>query len=97
MTLKVTVLWWILFVAVTTWLLLRTRVGNWIFAAGGNQARARAVGVPVPRVKIGPFMGVAFLAWFLGMHPLFNFSTLQSGLGGGNEFVYIIEIGRGHV
>ncbi len=89
-TLKITVLWWFLFVAVATWLLLRTRVGNWIFASGGNEASARAVGVPVPRVKIGLFMGVAFLAWFLGMHLLFNFSSVQSGLGVGNEFIYII-------
>jgi simple sugar transport system permease protein len=90
MTLKVTVLWWFFFVAVASWLLLRTRTGNWVTAAGGNQASARAVGVPVPKVKIGLFMGVAFLGWFLGMHLLFNFSTVQAGLGIGNEFIYII-------
>src|ERR671916_1866377 len=89
-TLKVTVLWWFLFVAVASWLLLRTRTGNWITAAGGNQASARAVGVPVRATKIGLFMGVSFLAWFLGMHLLFNFSTVQAGLGVGNEFIYII-------
>jgi simple sugar transport system permease protein len=89
-TLKITVLWWILFVAVATWVLLRTRTGNWIFASGGNAASARAVGVPVPKVKIGLFMGVAFLAWFLGQHLLFNFSSVQAGLGVGNEFIYII-------
>jgi simple sugar transport system permease protein len=89
-TIKITVLWWILFVAIATWLLLRTRIGNWIFASGGNAASARAVGVPVPKVKIGLFMGVAFLAWFYGMHLLFNFSSVQSGLGIGNEFIYII-------
>src|ERR687890_318588 len=81
MTVKVTVLWWLVFVALGTWILLRTRIGNWIFAAGG---------VPVNKVKIGLFMGVAFLAWFLGMHLLFNFSSVQSGLGIGNEFIYII-------
>jgi len=89
-TLKVTVLWWAFFVLLATWILLRTRTGNWIFASGGNAASARAVGVPVPKVKIGLFMGVAFLAWFLGQHLLFNFSTVQSGLGVGNEFQYII-------
>lgn len=89
-TLKITVLWWILFVAVGTWVLLRTRVGNWIFASGGNEASARAVGVPVKKVKIGLFMAVGFLAWFLGMHLLFNFSSVQAGIGVGNEFVYII-------
>jgi simple sugar transport system permease protein len=90
MTLNITVLWWLVFVAIGTWVLLRTRVGNWIFASGGNEASARAVGVPVRKVKIGLFMGVGFLAWFLGMHLLFNFSTVQAGIGVGNEFVYII-------
>jgi len=89
-TVKVTVLWWLVFVAIGTWILLRTKIGNWIFAAGGNADSARAVGVPVPKVKIGLFMGVSFLAWFYGMHLVFNFSSVQSGLGVGNEFIYII-------
>lgn len=92
MNLKITVVWWLLFTALATWVLLRTRVGNWIFAAGGNAASARAVGVPVNWVKIGLFMTVAFLGWFLGMHLLFNFSSVQSGLGVGNEFIYIIAV-----
>jgi simple sugar transport system permease protein len=89
-TIRVTVLWWIFFVLLATWILLRTRIGNWIFAVGGNAASARAVGVPVNKVKIGLFMGVAFLAWFYGMHTLFAFNTVQSGQGIGNEFLYII-------
>jgi simple sugar transport system permease protein len=89
-TIRVTVLWWIFFVLLATWILLRTRIGNWIFAVGGNAASARAVGVPVDTVKIGLFMGVAFLAWFYGMHTLFAFNTVQSGQGVGNEFLYII-------
>ena len=89
-TINITVLWWVLFVAIGTWVLLRTRVGNWIFASGGNPASARAVGVPVKAVKIGLFMTVAFLGWFYGMHLLFNFNSVQSGLGVGNEFIYII-------
>lgn len=89
-TIKITVVWWLLFTALASWILLRTRTGNWIFAAGGNAASARAVGVPVPKVKIGLFMGVAFLAWFYGMHLLFNSASVQSGLGVGNEFRYII-------
>src|SRR5690606_12278107 len=78
---KVTVFWWLLFVAIATWILLRTRIGNWIFAVGGSAASARAVGVPVARVKIGLFMGVAFCAWFSGMHLVFAFATIQSGEG----------------
>ena len=82
--------WWFLFVAIVAWMLPRTRIGNWIFAVGGNAASARAVGVPVTRVKIGLFMTVAFLAWFTGMHTLYKFNTLQAGNGVGNEFLYII-------
>jgi simple sugar transport system permease protein len=88
--LRITVIYWLLFVALATWVLLRTRVGNWIFAAGGDADAARAVGVPVKRVKIGLFMTVGFMAWFTGMHLLFTFNSIQSGEGVGNEFLYII-------
>ncbi|MCW2887131.1 MAG: simple sugar transport system permease protein [Streptosporangiaceae bacterium] len=87
---KITVVWWLVMVAAATWLLLRTRTGNWIFAVGGAALSARAVGVPVARTKIGLFMGVAFTAWFSGMHLLFAFDSVQSGEGVGNEFFYII-------
>jgi simple sugar transport system permease protein len=87
---RVTLLWWVLFVVIATWVLLRTHVGNWIFAVGGSAPSSRAVGVPVNRVKIGLFMTVGFLAWFTGMHILFDFNTVQSGVGIGNEFIYIV-------
>jgi simple sugar transport system permease protein len=89
-TIEITVLWWFAFVALSAWILQRTRIGNWIFAVGGNAASARAVGVPVNRVKIGLFMSVSFLGWFVGMHVLYKFNTLQAGNGVGNEFLYII-------
>ncbi|MBF4552983.1 ABC transporter permease [Corynebacterium suicordis] len=87
---QVTVLWWILFVALGSWLLFKTRFGNWVFAVGGDAEAARAVGVPVRRVKITLFMFVAFAAWFVGMHNLFAFDSIQAGQGVGNEFLYII-------
>lgn len=88
--LKVTILWWIALVAVATWILLRTRFGNWIFAVGGGADAARAVGVPVYKTKIGLYMGVAFCAWISGQHLLFSFDVVQSGEGVGNELIYII-------
>ncbi|MDJ1371238.1 ABC transporter permease [Gulosibacter molinativorax] len=87
---KITVFYWILLVLIATWILNRTRAGNWIFASGGAPDAARAVGVPVVRTKIGLYMGVSFCAWLLGMHQLFAFRTVQSGEGVGNEFLYII-------
>lgn len=87
---KITILWWFALVGVATWLLLRTRAGNWIFAVGGGKDAARAVGVPVGRTKIGLYMGVAFGAWIAGQHLLFSFDVVQSGEGVGNELIYII-------
>jgi simple sugar transport system permease protein len=87
---SITVLWWLAFVALAAYVLQRTRIGNWIYAVGGNAASARAVGVPVTRVKIGLFMTVSFFGWFLGMHLLYRFNTLQAGNGIGQEFLYIV-------
>ncbi|PWI42251.1 ABC transporter permease [Streptomyces sp. ICBB 8177] len=87
---KVTVFWWLGFAAIATWVLLRTRFGNWVFAVGGNRDSARSVGVPVGFTKIALFMSVGFAAWFVGMNQLFSFDTVQSGEGVGNEFLYII-------
>src|SRR4051812_26748360 len=89
-SIRITLVWWILFVIIGTWILLRTRMGNWIFAVGGSAPSSRAVGVPVNRVKIGLFMAVGFMCWFTGMHTLFQNNTVQSGIGLGNEFIYIV-------
>jgi simple sugar transport system permease protein len=83
--------WWaIAVIIVATWVLQRTRSGNWIFAVGGAQTSARQVGVPVFRTKIGLFMTTAFGAWIVGMLTLFKTTTAQSTTGVGQEFVYII-------
>ncbi len=87
---QIPLIYWIALTLVGACLLLRTHLGNWIFASGGDAAAARAVGVPVTGTKIGLFMGVGFCAWLLGMHLLFNFNNVQSGAGVGNEFIYII-------
>ncbi|MGV9249981.1 ABC transporter permease [Streptomyces sp. NPDC003697] len=86
---QITVVWWLLFAALATWVLLRTRYGNWIFAVGGDKDSARAVGVRVTFTKISLFVLVGFGAWFVGMHQLFAFNTVQSGEGVGQELIYI--------
>ena len=88
--LKVTILWWFVLIALATWILLRTRAGNWIFAVGGEKDAARATGVPVNKTRIGLYMGVAFAAWVSGQHLLFSYDVVQSGEGVGNELTYII-------
>jgi simple sugar transport system permease protein len=87
---SILILWWLVFVGIATYVLLRTRLGNWILASGGNAASARAVGVPTKRVKIGLFAFVGFSAWFYAMHQLAGYNTVQAGSGVGGEFLYII-------
>ncbi len=86
---SIAIFYWIVFVAIATWILLRTQAGNWIFAVGGQRDSARAVGVPTRKVTVALFMAVGFGAWFLGMHMLFAYDTVQSGAGVGNELLYI--------
>jgi len=89
-SIKMIVIYWILLTIITGYVLMRTRIGNWIFAVGGDDAAARAVGVPVKAVKIGLYMYVGFCAWMLGMHLLFEYAVVQSGEGVGKEFIFII-------
>lgn len=88
--LKISILWWIAITAIATWILLRTKYGNWIFAAGGQLQSARQTGVPVMRTKVGLFMTTAGAGWLVGMLSLFDVSTVQATTGIGQEFIYII-------
>jgi simple sugar transport system permease protein len=87
---RVTVIWWIVIAAVATWVLTRTRIGNWIFGVGGDKVAARNVGVPVNRVKIGLFMMTSMCAALVGIMIALRLGSVQAGQGIGEEFNYII-------
>jgi simple sugar transport system permease protein len=87
---RVTVIWWVLITLLATWVLARTRVGNWIFGVGGDANAARNVGVPVARVKIGLFMATSFVAALTGIMIALRLASMQAGQGVGEEFQYII-------
>ena len=87
---RITVLWWIVITALGTWVLTRTRVGNWIFGVGGDANAARNVGVPVARVKIGLFMTTSFVCALTGIMIALRLASTQAGQGVGEEFQYII-------
>ena len=53
------VIWFVALTLFATWILMKTRYGNWIFASGGDKVGATNVGVPVGRVKISLFIGTA--------------------------------------
>ena len=61
------VYYFIIIAIVAVYVLNFSKIGNWIFASGGDPVAARAVGVPVSRVKVGLFMTSAIFAGFLGM------------------------------
>jgi simple sugar transport system permease protein len=84
------VIWWIGITLLGAWILGRTRVGNWIFAVGGDKIAARNVGVPVVRTKIALFMTTSTVAALLGIMVTLQLRSIQAGQGIGREFEYII-------
>ena len=87
---KIVLLWWFAAVAVATWVLTRTRFGNWIFAVGGSDLAARYVGVPVNRVKILLFMTTAASAALFACIQVFSFGSADVLRGANKEFEAII-------
>jgi simple sugar transport system permease protein len=87
---KVELLWWIGVVALATWILLRTRFGNWIFAVGGSKDASRNIGVPVNRVKIMLFMATAASAALYACIQVLSVGTADVLRGTQKEFEAII-------
>jgi simple sugar transport system permease protein len=87
---QIAILWWLLLTAVGSWVLLRTRFGNWTFAVGGDTAAARNVGVPARRTKIALFMTVSAAAWFVGTINAVRLTSVQANSGIGLELTYIV-------
>ncbi|MGI9331684.1 MAG: ABC transporter permease [Gammaproteobacteria bacterium] len=86
----VEIIWFIAFTAFATWLLLSTRFGNWIFAAGGDPVSARNVGVPVGRVKVTMFCATACAATLVGVMNALDFGSTDASRGLLKEFEAII-------
>lgn len=92
---QISVVWWLLFTVVATWVLTRTSFGNWIFAAGGDANAARNAGVPVARTKITLFVLTSMAAALVGAMTLLELRGMQAGQGVGQEFYYIIAAAVG--
>jgi len=92
---QMSVFWWIGFTIVGTWVLTRTKFGNWIYASGGDANAARNAGVPVARTKISLFVTTALTAGFVGVIDVLRLQGMQAGQGIGNEFFYIIAAAVG--
>ena len=86
----VSILWFIGVTIVATWIMLRTRTGNWIFASGGHPDSARNSGVPVTRVKTALFMVTASAAALTAIITVLNTGSADAKRGDLLEFKAII-------
>jgi simple sugar transport system permease protein len=87
---QIAILWWVLVTAAGSWLLLKTRFGNWIFATGGDRNASTNVGVPVRRTTITLFMITSLCAWFIGNTQIVRLHSIQAQAGFGQELIYIV-------
>jgi simple sugar transport system permease protein len=86
----VSIVWFVGFALLATWILLRTRAGNWIFAAGGDPNAARNSGVPVDRVKTALFMLTAGAAALVAVLTVLDAGSTDARRGFQKEFEAII-------
>jgi simple sugar transport system permease protein len=96
---NVSALWFLALALVLGALLTRTRLGNWIFASGGNERAARSMGVPVDRVRVLLFMLTASAAALVGIIQAARFTSVDTTRGEGLEFeaVAAVVIGGSHL
>jgi simple sugar transport system permease protein len=88
----ISIVWWLGITAVATWVLLRTRFGNWIFASGGDPVAARNVGVPVSRVKIVLFVAMSMVAALFAAIQVLDAGSADTLRGQQKEFEAIIAV-----
>lgn len=89
---KVSIVWWIGLALLATWILMRTTAGNWIFACGGSASGARAMGVPVDRVRITLFAATAAGAALVAVIQTLELHSADALRGQDYEFQAIIEV-----
>lgn len=88
----IAIVWWLGLTALASWVLLRTRFGNWIFATGGDQVAARNVGVPVKAVKVTLFAVMALAAALFGVIQVLDTGSADTLRGLEKEFEAVIAV-----
>jgi simple sugar transport system permease protein len=72
---SVSILWLIVIAVVLAGVLRMSATGNWVFASGGDGRAARAMGVPVGRVKLACFVLSSLLAALTGIIQFGSFGS----------------------
>ena len=82
---RTSALWLLLVALICQYVLVRTRYGNHVFAAGGNPAAAQAQGVNVNLVKVINFIISGALSGFTGVLMFSQYKSVQVATGAGME------------
>ncbi|HUN05778.1 MAG TPA: ABC transporter permease [Aggregatilineales bacterium] len=85
-------LWFIAFSIILGYILMLSRAGNWIQAAGGNPNSARARGVRVDRTKIMLFILTAVISAWAGITSSIRVATANPNSGTGYELEVIAMV-----
>lgn len=88
-TLRLSIVWFILIAIGMSFVLLRTRYGNWTYATGGNPEAARAQGVPVMKVKLINFTLSGFFAGLAGVIQFAHRTSVDPLRGAGIELIAV--------
>jgi simple sugar transport system permease protein len=82
---RTSAIWLVVIAILCQYLLTRTRLGNHIFAVGGNPGAALVQGVNVKRTKVLTFVISGALAGFAGVLLFSQFTTIRVASGAGME------------
>jgi simple sugar transport system permease protein len=82
---RMSMVWFFAIGALGTFLLTRTRFGNWVQARGQNEQAARNLGVPVDAVTIWLFVITSALAAVAGVIQVARFASVDALRGEGME------------
>lgn len=88
---RMSLLWMVVFAAIATVFLLRSRQGNWTYAMGQNKVAARNLGVPVRGMTILVYAVSGLGAAVLGLLQAARFDSVDGTRGTGLE-LYVITV-----
>ena len=86
---RTSLVWFILLAVLFNFILMRTRYGNWVFAAGGAPEAARAQGVNVNFVKIFNFALAGFLVSIASIMQFAHRLSVDPLRGDGMELIVV--------
>lgn len=86
---QISILHWFMLLVLASYVMQRTAFGNWVYATGGDEFRARLAGVPTARVKVILFACTSLGATLTGVIETMSFQNGNVTLGASYVFTAI--------